>query len=981
MSDAGAYSNRGDDYQRAIALKWAVDMLADNDIVSMEVEVTSLGPGNKAVTVDDIVVRYQNETHYFQCKKNQPDWREWKLSDETMRDELLKVYKQLQADTTGQVHFYSQSPFGALSKLKEYAEIRPDHTSLTEGASQENIATLKILAALWKVSEAKVLTDWRRLKFITTEDVDQIKRDARLRLQQLVNQPDFAIDFLTVYIVDKSGKRTGPCHRFTRQDLLDYLHERGIVRIPSMSEQEILHDFRRASAIHRDWKRQIGTHRFPRSAVNEVLQHITSGARTILVVDKPGSGKTCVLLDVVDSLEQQGSCGLLFIKGDYYADCPSPEAMVAKGLPDDVAGKVALLADYRQTVVVIDSLDVLSLNRQHGALGFFLGMLDQVGTIKNATCVVACREYDLSYDYHLSGRDWQIKLPIGLLNWNDEVLPVLAEWGVNAESCSEAMRQLLQNPRNLAIYERVALAGNSKVFTSEQDLLNIYLDEVVRRDPLLGETAMSALQAMAACLLRERGQWLPAGRIKMSDEIRRQLLSVGVLISGQSGEIGFGHQTLAEGLAVMAAMSEGRTFADFILGQPSLPFVRPAVRAFFFALRAQDARHFRKEVRQVLDDSRIAFHLRRLVAESLGEVLPEADDWTLIRHLFHTQEHLFDRFLWNTKSADWLNFLITNWLPLLRSAPSQHGLKLMEVAGRWLAEKPVDVIRLWRDALDNGWVDAASARWRMVFALEKLSDWQVEGVAELMKVLLVIPTVQERDFLGKPLSRWVEATGNGDDLLWQFIASDVTQEALKNYRLDRKLQCDPHVFYKEDFLRRRMQASTKLLDLALHDVEYWSKQQSSGSRSRHSRYDGFLYYTSWERRHSQHNTHHSDGLNVLMDALEAAFLFHATNGTEWWYAHEPLLRQTGEGAVLYFLLQAYQKNPQANLDGISKAILDPELWRGSAFEDELPLVARAAYYYLDDNTQERHQQLLLHLWDDEKNENNESPPWVLHSKM
>ena len=69
MSKAGVNSNRGDDYQRSIALKWALEMLSDPAINAIEVEITSLGPNNTEVTVDDIAVFHQEATRYLQCKK------------------------------------------------------------------------------------------------------------------------------------------------------------------------------------------------------------------------------------------------------------------------------------------------------------------------------------------------------------------------------------------------------------------------------------------------------------------------------------------------------------------------------------------------------------------------------------------------------------------------------------------------------------------------------------------------------------------------------------------------------------------------------------------------------------------------------------------------------------------------------------------------------------------------------------------------
>jgi hypothetical protein len=54
MSIAGAHSNMGDDYQTLVALRYVVRMLREPDIVSVEIDATSLTRSGKPISVDDV---------------------------------------------------------------------------------------------------------------------------------------------------------------------------------------------------------------------------------------------------------------------------------------------------------------------------------------------------------------------------------------------------------------------------------------------------------------------------------------------------------------------------------------------------------------------------------------------------------------------------------------------------------------------------------------------------------------------------------------------------------------------------------------------------------------------------------------------------------------------------------------------------------------------------------------------------------------
>jgi type I site-specific restriction endonuclease len=100
------------------------------------------------------------------------------------------------------------------------------------------------------------------------------------------------------------------------------------------NKDDILREFKQVSAIGRNWIRTIDNKPIERQEKSQVIESINSGHKTILIVDSPGSGKTCLLLDLLEYYKQSSSHNVLFIRGDEFNDANEqkqlPEYLVEK---------------------------------------------------------------------------------------------------------------------------------------------------------------------------------------------------------------------------------------------------------------------------------------------------------------------------------------------------------------------------------------------------------------------------------------------------------------------------------------------------------------------------------------------------------------------------------------------------------------------------------------------------------------------------
>ena len=716
---------------------------------------------------------------------------------------------------------------------------------------------------------------------IQTQDTKNLEHQNQLDLERIVPKAKLAMLVLERYIQSNNTYLRDTKYKITRLDILAELAKHELNPTPKRSEAEILANFNSASSIGRYWLRKIDDKKIPRSELPKIIELIEQGSRTILLIDRPGSGKTCMLLDLADYIESEKASvwGLLFIKGDQFTNISSEQELTAHGLPEDIVGQCARLADYRQVVVIIDSLDVLSLSRQHGALKVFLGIIDRLEKLERVTVVVACRNFDLEYDPLLRGRSWQHKINLQPLDFDNEVKPFLIDWKVDVSNITPELRLLLQIPQNLRIYERVAKLGVSLQPASAYELYNSFLEEVVVKNSTLGTEAVVALQNMAEQLMQQRTQSYSKASFGTSEEIVRQLISQEVLLETSPSVLAFSHQTLADCLTVRATQAKNQTLAQFILEHSQLPFIRPAVRAFFFYLRAYQPDVFRRQVWEVLSHDKIAYHVKRLISESFAELVPVKEDWRLLHRIFQNHPDLFRRLLWRANNGAWWNIITQHWLPEAKLAKERETwlFQFVQWLGAWINIYPTEVVAFWREALAQKGADPQNLARSVRSMLTNFKAWRTTGIQELLETLVEDFEIEEHDFLGTLLTQWVELTNGGDTLLWRYITKNILPEDIGGWNLRDKLRCKPHEFHRDNFLADRLNQSDFLLNLVLNEIENWSE---------------LLYHTSWGLSHSQGVIRHVDSLTFLLSSLESALKFRASQNDVWWQTNEPRLRTT-----------------------------------------------------------------------------------------
>lgn len=983
MSSAGIRSNRGDCYQTLVAFDWALFVLTDPDFQWIEIDSTMHG-------VDDVVVgKSGGTTICCQCKKNQIDSKVWTLSD--LGDELDKAARLLVTDPTAEVRFFSRSPFGALAKLREHSTTQSNEASYLASLSQEHRATDADLAARLAARAPSLSTYdfFRRTYFEISPEFDRMQALLRERLRQLASNPNMAFDALWTRLNKLGGRMDGNDvsaanqHRLTKDDLKEILRHSGSMLVPVMALAEVRASFANTSAIGRTWQREVAGHRLPSLVLSELLAAIDAGKRSILLTGLPGSGKTCVMLALQEALEklEQSNTGLvpLFIQSREFADFPTAQDRQAQGLPEQWVEKAARMSEESRVIVVIDSLDVLSIAREHSVLTYFLGQIDRLLLIPNVTVVTSCRDFDRKYDHRIAERQWGCELKCRPLSWDKEIAPLLDSLGIHTASIDTVTRELIKNPRELALFVELAQQEGSFNVVTSQALAQRYLDTIVRGNPTLGEAAMQAIEGVADEMLKTRSLAVPLQRFTASQETQRLLCSLNVLQKNQDGKLTFGHQTLLDVLVISGAIRRGITLSQFIRDLPPVPFVRPSIRSFVAQLAIGERKTFRGQLRTVLTGSS-AFHVRRLVAESFAEQIPCDEDWPLLRDLRDKHGDVFQVIYTQATKTEWHHFWFKHLVPFLQAAQDVDGLtRHVHRIAQWKNEDAEGVLKFWLESLATSGIDSQQVAAQLPFYLSEIAEEKQSLVAPLLERLLGLPR-QDHSFLGSAIARCVEAGAMSDILLWRYIAGEIGDDDVLGFRFGKHLRSQPHEFGNgnDAFLRQQMGKSITLLNLAIGAIEQWSNLRIQRKGSWMAGSSGFLRETSYNDAHSQTDHRHIDSERVLLDAIEASILNHAKTNSDWWQGNRERLSFSHEGALRYFALRACIAAPFPNLDLIGRMLRDNGVLE-SELSYEFGTLIQETFIYLNEVTQDAVTQSILSLRAGEMADERHRP-WILKDR-
>ncbi|WP_044415458.1 AAA family ATPase [Halarcobacter anaerophilus] len=956
MSRAAKYSFEGDEYQLQIALHWCIELLFNGSIDYMAIDVITIptSSSNKHVEVDDIFIEYKDGSKIFiQAKKNETNHSKWSLNNFILKEEIKKAYQQYLdngINSNHKIYFYSATPFGNFQKLvKDIQKDKQYSSYLTAPKNIKNI--LKSISKIISQSEEKTFNFLLSIKFGSTKTIEEWSNDNLNKLKFLVTDSKLAKSHLEHILRNHQIGEGDVSNKISKKYLEDELKKVKLVLTSQYDINETLKEFEQASKIGRNKNYSIKGHYLIQSEKENIINILKSKNGSVIVTDKPGGGKSCLLENIAKYFERELEYALLFFKGDEFNKVADDKEFYEKyNMPKDIIGKFVRVSAHKKVIVIIDSLDVIALNKDHGTLKFFLSIIDRIQGLDNVSLLIASRIFDLKYEPSLRERNWDTKIELKKFDFDNDIKPLLDKLEIPTNQINSSLKDLLTIPQNIKlfveIYDKISYAN----ILTEYDLFNSFVDEVIIKDELLGLEALELLGEMSFYCISNRTMNISNDRFQKKQKILQRLKSQEI-VQIKSNMIKFSHQTLLDIFVIRTSINKNENFLDFITSTPQFPFIRPIVRSYFFILYSMDFRTFQKQILNILKSDQVTYHLKRLIVESFTELEANELNWKILQRIEKIDKYLFERFINVIKSYEWFEIIKIKYISNLLD--DEEKLKwtrnLLFKSDKFIndyTKKFIDYYnKLINDSIDK------ELLFPIFLALTKLEDLKYDGIYNILKYTLKINP--DDHFFAEVLSKYIDQTNKGDDLLWQFIIKDLNEDELKKYNI--KLNCEDHNFCRDNFLEERFIKSEYLLTKAFEAVESWSSKM----------YGGFLDSSfSYEKRHRKSDMYGIGQASRLINIIEKAIIEHSRVKTKWWQNFEKKLLDSKELFFTYILIQIYEENILISIKGITSILTNKEIVDNGYLKDEILPLLNKSFPYLGDDIQLKIQRLLLNINDD-----------------
>ena len=510
----------------------------------------------------------------------------------------------------------------------------------------------------------------------------------------------------------------------------------------ALTQAELAVAFRVSSSALRQSPNKVAGIHLERTEVGQIVAWILTGnpeERLGMLLDQPGAGKTVVMRDVLESLEQDG-VPVLAIKADRLTGVRTQmELQDRLGLPATVEVCVNQAAENGPMVVMIDQLDALSmaLARDQSTLDVMLSLIDRIEQLPRVRIVASCRSFDLYNDPKLSrvpiARTFRLE-PLAI----QVVDQVLDRLGVNPARLLPAHRTLLRMPLHLDVYARIVQRDPVQEYENFESLQALYRElwqRVVARPPVNGlseNRCQEAVYRLVDTMYARQEVAAPEGTLDGFGETARWLEGEG-FICRMDNSYQFLHQTLYDYCYARRFVSQGRPLSAEVLDSPQGLFERSQIMHVLAYLRGAAPRDYRRELGALLSDPRLRTHLRLLVIGFLGSIPnPTSDEQRLGRDLLKKSDDLLIFLSAAQGNEGWFEAFRANVMPKMLVSDSD---RIVQAAVQYVATvietRRREVLSLLRPHLGK------SEEWdaRIAYCLSQINDWSSgEGVDMLINL-------------------------------------------------------------------------------------------------------------------------------------------------------------------------------------------------------------------------------------------------------
>jgi hypothetical protein len=539
----------------------------------------------------------------------------------------------------------------------------------------------------------------------------------------LTGEPENAIDVLIAYAGNNYKYRKPLYSNELRVHLVEYhnIHPKNLShdgRIAPVVEELRLQfsESIRPGLIH--------DRIIPREETKQIVECIESG-KNVVLHGAAGSGKSGILLELTEYLHHKRIPFLSVRLDRRIPDKTAKQFGKDLGLPESPVLSLAGLAAGRKSVLILDQLDAIRWTSAHSsaAMDVCKELVRQARSFRreseNIVIVFACRTFDLENDLEIKGlipdkKDQKfVKIESKELS-SDQLKSIL---GNNFDVLTDTQKRILTSPYNLAIWIEINRNGKVPDFRSATDLMRRFWKgrrKIIEEKSGIPAGKVDAFLQPILDYVENKGEIsIPSSVAAGNPRILNVLISYGIF-QENANRISFSHQKyvdhlIAERLLRRIFTGEGSLLSWIGTRNDQSLIRREQLRQVLTILAEESPSDFLIHAREVLESTKVRFHLKHLVLEVIGllnEIKVDLGRYCLeLLNTAYWKEHFLETVFWG--HPPWILYLldqriIQNWLDSEDKYKKNRAFWLLSSVANHIPDHVTDALMPYIEKDGNG---------------------------------------------------------------------------------------------------------------------------------------------------------------------------------------------------------------------------------------------------------------------------------------
>ena len=384
-----------------------------------------------------------------------------------------------------------------------------------------------------------------------------------------------------------------------------------------------------------------------------------------LLAGNAGMGKTVIIKDLYQKLLEE-KIPTLALKADKLYSSSIKQLGEKINLSIPVFDFIEQCKQrFPKLIILIDQIDALSqsISSDRSFLDTYLKLIETYKYDSSVRIIISVRIFDLYYDPSLRVYKNIKSIEVKKLH-KDAVLSQLKKIGLEKVNISNGLLELLQIPNNLDVLSRIFTKIDFAGVTSIQSLYSeLWKSKIIHIEP----SFRIKKNKVVKLLYKISKRMFELQRITVNEQIFEKhtkelsYLKSEQLIKDDNNEIQFFHQSFYDYVFAKRFVESKDSIDEYLKTQGQSIMVRPALKMIINYLREFDHKQYLKEVKLILTNKKIYFHIKHLIVSILSTAEdPSHEEKLLFLKWVKPSKKYSKVFLDHVTGPKWLEYLLFN---------------------------------------------------------------------------------------------------------------------------------------------------------------------------------------------------------------------------------------------------------------------------------------------------------------------------------